>query len=323
MKKLLLLLAILPSFALSEGPYFKSTEPAVQQEFENVYKDIRSKRITVDASGNICIDAPTFCVDPAGHIVRIGTNTVIFASGATSLSGNVVSSGSYIGGAATIESRNTSNTSGSDATIRIVVGGSSAGDPAVRYTINGVTDWIHGVDNSAGDSWVLSNNSSLGTNNYLVVTTNGEITKPLQPSFLVTAPSNPANVTGDGTSVSVEYDTEVFDQGNDFDPTTFTFTAPVDGRYLLSAHCETVGNTTAQNVGVFTLITSNRQYKSYEAQVFVVGSNGVWDPKTITVIADMDAGDSARCTIEVDGVGKIVEVENSAQFSYFSGSLIN
>ena len=41
MKKLLYLLVLLPSILLAEGPLFRHKEPEKQQEFENVYKDLR------------------------------------------------------------------------------------------------------------------------------------------------------------------------------------------------------------------------------------------------------------------------------------------
>lgn len=42
MKKLLLLISIVPSFALAEGPLFRHKDTVTQQEFENNYQDHRN-----------------------------------------------------------------------------------------------------------------------------------------------------------------------------------------------------------------------------------------------------------------------------------------
>jgi len=43
MKKLIFAsLVFVPAFAFSEGPLFRQKEPSIQQEFENVYQDLRS-----------------------------------------------------------------------------------------------------------------------------------------------------------------------------------------------------------------------------------------------------------------------------------------
>ena len=95
------------------------------------------------------------------------------------------------------------------------VGGALAGDPWYRYNIAGVIDWSHGVDNSTADSWKLSKSSTLGSNDYLICTVNGEITMPLQPSFVASI-NNPTNVTGDATAYTVAYNTTTVNRGSGF-----------------------------------------------------------------------------------------------------------
>lgn len=55
------------------------------------------------------------------------------------------------------------------------VGGASAGDPFVRYEISGVTNWVHGADNSDSDAWVLGPGTTPGGSNYVKVTTGGQV----------------------------------------------------------------------------------------------------------------------------------------------------
>ena len=147
----------------------------------------------------------------------------------------------------------------------------------------------------------------------------GSVTQPRQPSFLVTAPANTVNVTGDGTSHTIEFDTEVYDLNADFNTGTYTFTAPVTGKYLLSVHCRVGGLTTGFTDGNLALITSNRTYYNTDNQSGALHNRAF----AVTVIADMDAADTAHCVVVMAGGSKTAELSNSAEVNYFSGSLIN
>lgn len=84
---------------------------------------------------------------------------------------------SYIGANLLNYVKNTDNTNGlSNAYLEAISGGASGGDAAVHFVINGVTDWIIGIDNSASDAFVISKSNILGTNNYFTITTSGDAT---------------------------------------------------------------------------------------------------------------------------------------------------
>ena len=70
---------------------------------------------------------------------------------------------------------NTSNTASSQAAQLISVAGALAADPFTRYTIAGVTDWATGIDNSDSNKYKISNNATLGTNDYLTIDTSGGV----------------------------------------------------------------------------------------------------------------------------------------------------
>ena len=57
-----------------------------------------------------------------------------------------------------------------------VGGGTTTGDPHTRYIVLGVTTWATGIDNSDSDSFVIANNATPGTNNYLKIDTSGNLT---------------------------------------------------------------------------------------------------------------------------------------------------
>ena len=201
---------------------------------------------------------------------------------------------------------NTSNTSSSQALQQVIVGGGTAGDAFTTYTVTGVTDWSQGIDNSVtGDPYVLSASNALGTTNIMSATTAGEINYPLQPAFLAFLETSVLNVTGDGTQYTIIYDTEVFDQGSDFNLGTSTFTAPVTGKYQINFAITLIGGTSMTTI-VGKGISSNRTYRitlPLNAGVTTAAS------AVASVLADMDAADTLTITIlATDSGGKIDDV---------------
>lgn len=71
--------------------------------------------------------------------------------------------------------KNNNTTSAAEARQALYVGGAGAGDPYVLYEISGVTNWAAGVDNSDGDSFKISRNGALGTNDRLIITTGANV----------------------------------------------------------------------------------------------------------------------------------------------------
>lgn len=180
-----------------------------------------------------------------------------------------------------------------------------------------------GTDTNTGIYLKGTNSLGIVTNgtNALDISAAGEVTQPLQPSFLVTAPSNTADVTGDGTEHIMELDTEVYDQGSDFNTGTYTFTAPVTGRYLLCASVRFSGILDAHTYAYLLITTSNRNYTADDnnptAATYSVSG------MTISTVADMDANDTAKLGTGVGGSTKVCEVSADATRNFFSGSLIN
>lgn len=76
-----------------------------------------------------------------------------------------------------IAARQTDNSNAaSHSILRALVGGSSAGDPSLHLSINGVQSWSIGIDNSDSDSLKICRSQTIGTNTDLSVTTGGVTT---------------------------------------------------------------------------------------------------------------------------------------------------
>jgi hypothetical protein len=159
--------------------------------------------------------------------------------------------------------------------------------------------------------------------NHLVI--NGSATFPiiyttLQPSFSAYNSATDANVTGNAVVATVDFDVELWDTAANF--AADTFTAPVTGKYLLTTRV-TLDSLTAVNTdGVLKIVTSNRSY----SKAFNPGNMealGALGECTIdmTVIADMDAADTATVTIQVYQGGQTIGVSGSGagEKTMFSG----
>lgn len=145
----------------------------------------------------------------------------------------------------------------------------------------------------------------------------GEILQPLQPSFLVTNTAAQANVTGDGTIYDITFNNEIFDQGSDF--ASSTFTAPVTGRYFLTAQVFVESLTASVNYCGLYLKTSNRDYRNLIAHQVAYGEASY----NVVAIADMDVGDIANVKVSCAGITKVLDIAGDARFVFFAGTLIN
>jgi len=156
--------------------------------------------------------------------------------------------------------------------------------------------------------------------NTAVVFTADSVTNASQPAFLAHNSATDADATGDGTAVTVDFDTEVFDQGADF--ASDTFTAPVTGRHLLSAAVSV--DDSNGTYGWVKIATSNRDYYGtyLDADDCAADANGILN-FVVSCIADMDANDTATVTVELGGGAKKADVRGDSNcVTFFSGALL-
>lgn len=172
-------------------------------------------------------------------------------------------------------------------------------------------------DGSAANYMDLSTTS---TGNLTIGGSGGAVTKPNNPAFLAYNSVTDENVTGDGTQVTVEFNSEIFDQGSDFNSTTDTFTAPVTGKYYLSTNVsiEDVGGFGGTHVAV-RICTSNATYYTWAS-----AADGAGDCSAqLSVLADMDANDTAYVYVLGSAGTKTLDVTGTTYQTIFSGWLAN
>ncbi len=158
----------------------------------------------------------------------------------------------------------------------------------------------------------VSTNSSTGTFNPSTLTGQinypGIIRTPNQPLFSVFLTNVISNVTGDGTVYTIIYDTVIANQGSSFNTGTGTYTAPLTGCHQFNM-CQSIQGGTAITVYTGDIVTSNNTYR--QRGYNQIGSTAVGS-LALSVITDMDAGDTASVTITTtDTGGKVDDLTGS------------
>lgn len=201
--------------------------------------DVTSSPNTVLLGGATAADISsttfTFPSTTAAGEVLLSNATNAVTSG-NSLTGDFTFTNAIAGSPRIIHVTHTDNTNpGSDAMINVSVGGASGGDAKFQAIIPTGATWTLGADNSDADSFVVSQNASLGTNNVLKSTQAGILSYPLQSSCSVYASGNVANATGDLTYYQIVFDTVEWDIHSEYNSGTGVFTASEAGVYLVTA----------------------------------------------------------------------------------------
>ncbi len=269
-----------------------------------------SNSITIAASGGTGdVVGPGSATDNA--LVRFdGTTGKLIQNGVITEddTGNLSVAAAVSGGNLSALISNTSNTASAQAFVQTQVAGSTAADAFYEANINGGQAWTWGLDNSDSDAFVIASSGTLGTTNIMRAATTGEITYPLQTAFLAYVATTITNVTGDGTEYTIIFDTEVYDQNNDFTLGSSTFTAPVTGKYFIQLSALIVGGSIITGANL-RIVSSNRTYNN----TMIVSPGGTAAcSMNMPVIADFDAADTATFTVLlVDSGGKIDDVSGT------------
>ena len=156
-----------------------------------------------------------------------------------------------------------------------------------------------------------------GSTPSMTIAGDGAITKPLQPAFLA-YPNAIANVTGNGTVYTVVWANEVYDQGSDFDGTS-TFTAPVAGKYTITAMVE-MTNLSATTNATLNIVTSNGTWT--KRQIGSAAEQTTTHCVSLTINADMDAADTCTISTAFTGNGADTADISAGRFSQFSACLL-
>ena len=179
------------------------------------------------------------------------------------------------------------------------------GDSGDTFTIpSGGTVANSGTATGFAPTGITSNMTS-GTG--MTLNSDGSINKPLQPCFYATVIGE--SRSGMDSQSVMKYGTEVFDVGSDYDNSTYTFTAPVTGKYQFNVTLGISGFTSGNDIYI-RLAASNRDMYS---RVKPARDNA--DMLYMSTLVDMDANDTVLVKFQNYEDGTVEFYSDRSQFS--------
>lgn len=217
---------------------------------------------------------------------------------------------------------NNANLAGAFAQFLTVVGGATAGDPIHSFSVSGVTNLSYGLDNSDGDAFVWSPSLSLGTNNRLRLSTDGEFQYPTQPAFYARRNTTATNVTGAGATYTVIFDTEETDRNADYNPATGVLTSTLALMWTFSVVLTFTGLAAANTSCSINLVTTTRSIQLFTGNIGALrdpANNLVmaWGGITVPMVATNTA--SVQVTINGGGGNTVSVLGSAGPNTFFSG----
>ena len=154
------------------------------------------------------------------------------------------------------------------------------------------------------------------------ISANNEITMSSQPAFSAHKNgSDQLNLTV-GSDTTITFDTERFDVNSDYDTSTSIFTAPVTGKYFFTVSTYLNQVDSAGNYIILGIETSNQSYRVILDNNDLFSNDADYHSMTSTAFADMDANDTAKVIINPNGGANQLDVNGSANYTFFTGCLV-
>ena len=198
----------------------------------------------------------------------------------------------------------------------VTIGSAGAEDTKLVFDGN-AQDFHIGLDDSA-DDLVIGKGSALGTTTHMSFDENGQVLKPLQCAFLVQKNAHQTSIPT-GSYQDVTFQLERYDVGGNF--ASNTFTAPVTGKYQLNLNLRIDAIDKDGTYILLYLTTSNRgYYQLMDANIY--SSDIDFWCFSMSVVADMDANDTASSSILVFKRQSQIDGATGDSTTNFSGYLL-
>ena len=140
--------------------------------------------------------------------------------------------------------------------------------------------------------------------------------------FAAYSSGNLSNVTGDGTSYTIPFNTTTLDTASAFNTSTGVYTFPYSGLWLLTGTYSIFNLGAAHTLGLIQVVATGGTSTVIYSNPFVV-SNGATVYQSFSTMIKVTAADTVSLNFQVVGGTKTVGVVGTLNGFTFSGALIN
>ncbi|MFI5332582.1 MAG: hypothetical protein ACHQVS_00605 [Candidatus Babeliales bacterium] len=215
----------------------------------------------------------------------------------------------------------------------ISIGNTSSGAIAIDCGTAGITvgatanahSSTFGSTITTSSTIIRSGSGNITNNTGFTVNSGGVNYNTKQPAFLAYLSAPVTDVTGDGTTYTVAFNTTLYDQASNFNTGTFTFTAPITGIYCLQSSLIWTGLTVAHTNAFNFIVTTGTVYMFGYQNPGINRSSSNTLQTNNTVLAKMSAGDTATVTTRVLNSTLVVGLDQNGSGdprTTFSGFLV-
>jgi hypothetical protein len=184
---------------------------------------------------------------------------------------------------------------------------------ALNASVYGSEAYGAWIETTAGPTTVVPLKVVHAGSELMRIDSSGAVTMPAQPAFSAVPTAAQLDIAIN-TEVTVVFGTEVFDVGANF--ASNTFTAPVTGKYQLNVSIYVNNLDTGADYYQVSLKTSNRTYQNV-IDPGVLASDPVYWTQTLSILADMDASDTAYIFFQQGNGTAQTDITSQSRFSGF------
>ena len=153
----------------------------------------------------------------------------------------------------------------------------------------------------------------------ITATANGEVVMSSQPAFSAKLSAQQTNLAA-GATTTIQCNTEIFDQNADYNTSTYTFTAPVTGKYQVNANLQLINVDSANTEYMdIWIVTTNRTYRNLFDPQQQLNADAYYFNLNFSVLADMDANDTVYMAAKPHNGAAQTDVDSD--WTYFSAYL--